>query len=275
MKTLGPIPPLEDTPSDILGKASRGLGLTGAEACRLAGLETTCWNQALNGELPDPMLVKLAATLGLGGERLVAIRRGAWKPALSKVSGLVQSVTRDDDMLVNSYLVVDDVNRKAILFDTGMDAIPVITELNARGIQLVALFLTHTHSDHVAAMAQCRAAFPKLQVWCPAAEKLYGTAPFGREAAWQVGSLGISAHATPGHSPGGTTYVVYGLSKLVAITGDAIFAASAGGAPTAWKSALTAVRKQILSLPGDTVLCPGHGPVTTVDEERENNPFFP
>ncbi len=71
------------------------------------------------------------------------------------------------------------------------------------------------------------------------------------------------------------TYLIEGLTPAVAIVGDAIFARSIGGIPTsAYQAALEAIRKNILSLPSSTILCPGHGSLTTVGEELEHNPFF-
>jgi len=60
----------------------------------------------------------------------------------------------------------------------------------------------------------------------------------------------------------------------VAIVGDAIFAGSIGRGHQSWELARHAVREQIFSLPPDTLLCPGHGPLTTVAEEKAHNPFF-
>ena len=60
----------------------------------------------------------------------------------------------------------------------------------------------------------------------------------------------------------------------VAIVGDAIFAGSMGRGNDSWELARKVVREQILTLPSDTLLCPGHGPLTTVEEEKEHNPFF-
>jgi glyoxylase-like metal-dependent hydrolase (beta-lactamase superfamily II) len=58
------------------------------------------------------------------------------------------------------------------------------------------------------------------------------------------------------------------------MVGDAIFAGSMGSGKQSWELARQKVREQILSLPEDTLLCPGHGPLTTVTEEKEHNPFF-
>ena len=74
---------------------------------------------------------------------------------------------------------------------------------------------------------------------------------------------------------GRVTYVIGGLESPVAIVGDAIFAGSMGGGMVSYEDALRTNREKIMTLPDDTVLCPGHGPKTTVGEEKKNNPFFP
>jgi hydroxyacylglutathione hydrolase len=79
---------------------------------------------------------------------------------------------------------------------------------------------------------------------------------------------------TNGHSPGGTSYVVHGLQHPVAVVGDSLFAGSMGGAPNDYQKALRNNLEKLLSLPEDTLVCPGHGPLTTVANEREHNPFF-
>jgi glyoxylase-like metal-dependent hydrolase (beta-lactamase superfamily II) len=71
------------------------------------------------------------------------------------------------------------------------------------------------------------------------------------------------------------TYVLHGLSKPVAIVGDALFASSMGGGGVSYAEALKTNRECIFTLPDTTILCPGHGPMTTVAEEKRHNPFFP
>jgi len=92
---------------------------------------------------------------------------------------------------------------------------------------------------------------------------------------FQLGNLSIEARLTDGHSPGGCSYVISGLERPVAIVGDSIFCLSQGGAPAdRFETALRNNRREILSLPDETVLCPGHGPMTTVAFEKAHNPFF-
>ncbi len=66
-----------------------------------------------------------------------------------------------------------------------------------------------------------------------------------------------------------------GLARPVAIVGDAIFAGSMGGGKVSYADALATNRKEIFSLPDDTIIAPGHGPMTSVGEEKARNPFYP
>jgi glyoxylase-like metal-dependent hydrolase (beta-lactamase superfamily II) len=89
--------------------------------------------------------------------------------------------------------------------------------------------------------------------------------------------LRISHRDTPGHAEDGVTYIVGTWPEdapHVAIVGDAIFSGSMGRGNQSWELAKQKVREQILSLPADTLICPGHGPLTTVAQEKAHNPFF-
>src|SRR5690606_31678621 len=110
-------------------------------------------------------------------------------------------------------------------------------------------------------------------VWVNAREPLSGARAFDTGKVFEVGRLRIETRLTSGHSPGGTTYVLHGLGPLVALTGDALFCCSQGGAARDYVKAIERIREGILSLPETTVLCPGHGPMTTVAFERAHNPF--
>ena len=73
----------------------------------------------------------------------------------------------------------------------------------------------------------------------------------------------------------GITYLIEGMTSPIAVVGDAIFAGSMGGGMVSYTEALQNNREKILTLPDNTVLCPGHGPLTTVGQEKEHNPFYP
>jgi glyoxylase-like metal-dependent hydrolase (beta-lactamase superfamily II) len=89
--------------------------------------------------------------------------------------------------------------------------------------------------------------------------------------------LRITNRDTPGHAEEGVTYLIGNWPEdapHVAIVGDTLFAGSLATGFQSWETLREKVRSQILSLPADSLLCPGHGPLTTVVQEREHNPFF-
>ncbi len=84
----------------------------------------------------------------------------------------------------------------------------------------------------------------------------------------------MSRFLLPVIPPGGTTFFVRGLDRPVAIVGDSLFAGSMGGGNVSYADAIRNNLEKILTLPDNTVLCPGHGPLTTVGEEKTHNAFF-
>jgi glyoxylase-like metal-dependent hydrolase (beta-lactamase superfamily II) len=106
-------------------------------------------------------------------------------------------------------------------------------------------------------------------------EPTAGAQTFPAGQTFQVGRLTIEPRSTTGHTKGGTSYYVTGLAKPVVVVGDALFAASMGNGNVSYRDALSNNRKQIFTLPEETIICPGHGPLTTVGLEKRNNPFYP
>lgn len=245
--------PLEDNFDDIIGKACRGLRL------RLP-----------TGSRDEASLRQLAATLGLGASALVASYRQTWHPHDSgAITGLVMFTTPFGDMTVNSYVVFDPVTREAAAFDTGADCSGML----ALSVNIRQVFLTHIHGDHIFDLARLKH-HTGAQTFVSAREPLAGAEVFTDSQAFQIGSLRVQPRRTSGHTRGGTSYVVTGLARQLVFTGDALFAGSMGGALVNYQEVLRTNRENIFSLPADTVICPGHGPLTTVGEEQQHNPFF-
>ena len=271
---------LEDHLGDIVHKAremsaisavaaARAAGLTEAE---LAGLEET-------GQAPKKAnLSALAQLVGLQPGKLEGIANG-WLPGekdLSMWRELRCLTTTAGGMAVNCFLVWDEVSREAALFDAGWEGEPVTKLLSGNQLQLRHIFITHTHEDHVAALGELRQQFPKARLHYSSR-----SAPVDQRNRpndfIHLGSLRITHRDTPGHAEDGTTYVIGTWpddAPHVAIVGDAIFAGSMGRGNQSWELARQKVRDQILTLPPETLLCPGHGPLTTVAEEKAHNPFF-
>lgn len=271
---------LEDHLGDIIRKARTMKGVSAADAARAAGMSEADFS-ALEQSGNTSAKIKfpeLAALLGLNAAKLEGIAKG-WLPSkkdLSTWRELRQISTTQNGNEVHCYLVWDEVAREAALFDTGWDAAPALKIVEEEKLLLKHLFITHSHPDHIAGVAKVREVFPKIFLHSDMKDAL-PQHKNRRNDHIHLGSLRITNRETPGHAEDGVTYVVGNWSEdapYVAIVGDTIFAGSMGGAPQHGAMAKEKVRDQILSLPPDTLICPGHGPLTTVAEEKAHNPFF-
>jgi glyoxylase-like metal-dependent hydrolase (beta-lactamase superfamily II) len=266
--------PLEDDFNDIIAKAQHGLSLSDDELARRAGVAAQEVTKARRGEFDETTVRKLASALNLNADALVAIGEKAWYPKdIGKVVGLACFSTAYDDMRVNSYFIWDPETDNGACLDTGADASPMIQFAADREIRIQMVLLTHTHSDHIADLERLTAE-TGAKAFASKLEAIPGVETFEPGENIRVGKLVIETRATSGHSRGGITYVVEGLARRIAVVGDAIFAGSMGGGMVSYEDALRNNCEHILTLPEDTILCPGHGPLTTVGEEKEHNPFF-
>lgn len=269
---------LEDTVTDIIGKAQRGLGLSDAELAERTGIEISQVQAVKEGRRPVFAEVeKLAKALGLGPRTLMAIAEGRYSPSVTPPkAGFFQANTPYGEMRVNAYLVWDVETRLAAAFDTGADAMPLVEVIQREGLTLQDVYLTHSHVDHVMELDRlCEKAGGSIGVHISQAEPLEGASTFQPGATFSLGRLHFETRDTSGHSAGGTTYHVHGLDRPLAIVGDALFAGSVGGIKSDYRASLKRIRDHILSGQDGTVLAPGHGPLTTVIQEKTNNPFFP
>jgi len=267
--------PLEDNYTDILGKAARGRGLTIEELAAQSGISTAMANNILGGVVDQKGIRAMSGVLGLHPERLLSIAREEYRPEeIELMPGLSQFNTVFEDMTVNSYLVWDEATKRAVAFDTGSDVDGMLTALADHELTLELILITHSHGDHIFDLERLMEK-TGAPAWTGVGEEAGDAQTFQPGREFQVGGLRIETRLTAGHARAGITYVVHGLSRGVAIVGDAVFAGSMGGGAVSYQQALETNQKEILSLPDETILCPGHGPLTTVGEQKRHNPFFP
>lgn len=266
--------PLEDNFNDVIGKAQRGLKLSDEQLAQKAGVSVSELSRVKAGNFDEAVVAKLAPFLGLGATALVELGKKSWYPRnLGATPGLAMFTTPYSDITVNSFLVWDTTSKAAVFFDTGADASEMIKTVRDNGLRAELILLTHTHPDHIADLQKLKSA-TGASAWVCEMEAIVGAETFRAGKQFSAGALQIETRQTTGHSRGGITYVVSGLARLVAVVGDSIFAGSMGGGNVSYEDALRNNREQILSLPDNTILCPGHGPMTTVGEEKLHNPFF-
>ncbi len=265
--------PLEDKFADIVGKAMRGLKLDDAHVAAKAGVAPDSVAALREGHFDAQTARAVAPVLGLGTAALLASGEESWRPHPLSVDGLACFNTVFEDMTVNSYLAFDRASGAAVAFDTGADCSGMLAFLQKEKLHLKLILLTHTHADHILDLDKLHKA-TGATAYTSSREPTPGAAPLEDGHVFECGALRIESRLTWGHSPGGITYVLHGLERPVAVVGDAVFAGSMGGGGVSFADALRTNKEQILSLPDNTVICPGHGPLTTVGEEKEHNPFF-
>jgi hydroxyacylglutathione hydrolase len=267
--------PLEDNFDDVINKAQRGLKISDADLAQRAEVSAADLAAVKAGQPIDAVLRRVARHLRLSPDALEALAHKTWYPQQPNFpTGFAAFNTPYGDMTVNSYLIWDARTKIAAAFDTGASCQEMLDVLRAERLTLRTIFITHTHEDHIADLPRF-VAETQADVWVGELEPpLAGAKTFKENAHFHVGPLAVKTLLTSGHSPGGTTFYITGLSWPVAMVGDAIFASSMGGSATHFADQFSNNRSKILSLPNDTVLACGHGPLTTIAQEKRHNPFF-
>jgi glyoxylase-like metal-dependent hydrolase (beta-lactamase superfamily II) len=266
--------PLEDNFTDIIAKAQRGLGFNNEALAARSGTTIDEIENLKAGMVDELALPKVASALGLGADALFALAESRYKPEpVEDIEGMTCFNSLFDDMTVNSFLVWDPSTKEAAFFDTGADGQPMLDFAASHGLKVKQIFITHIHTDHVFDLDRLIEK-TGAHAWVCEKEPLAGAESFAAGRTFYIGSLTVETRLTSGHAAGGVTYFIQGLSKPVAVVGDSMFAGSMGGGMVSYADALRNNREQVLTLPDTSIICSGHGPLTTVGEQKHANPFF-
>lgn len=195
----------------------------------------------------------------------------------------------------NCSVLVDGATKQAIVVDPGGDFERIQQRVAELGATVVALVHTHTHLDHVGATAPMQRAWGAsahiheadrfLYEMLPVQASLLGTdvpetaemeGDLSEGKVLRAGGLELLVQHTPGHTPGSVCFVARTKERQLCFTGDTLFRRGIGRTDL-WGGDSAQIQRslelKLLSLDEDTLVIPGHGPTTTIGEEREENPF--
>jgi glyoxylase-like metal-dependent hydrolase (beta-lactamase superfamily II) len=259
---------LEDDFTYVLRKALIGHSLAPAKAAALAGLPANDVLAFLRGTFSAATARKLAPVLGLNAEAFA--RHAAYLPASLDLPGIARLDLPFGDERVNAWLVSDGA--ACMLFDAGYQPRNLLEAIAAHRTRLPdRAFITHAHHDHTGTLEHLLTAAIPVH-----AANIPGTIAMQPGDMVCCGPLAIRACDLSGHATPALGFHIDGLAHPVLVTGDALFAGSMGGcaSPAIYQHALHRLRATLSPLPDSTVLLPGHGPATTLGEERAANPFL-
>ena len=194
----------------------------------------------------------------------------------------------------NCSVIGDEASQEALVIDPGDDIEDVLAVIRKHNLQVKQIVITHAHIDHVGGAMKLRAAtgapillnqndYALLKMLDAQAAWIGMASPgkveidqsVGQADTVKAGSLIADVLYTPGHTEGSVCLYFPVEKKLIA--GDTLFAGSIGRTDLpggSFEKIIRSLHEKVLTLPDDTVVVPGHGPLTTIGEERENNPFL-
>jgi hydroxyacylglutathione hydrolase len=256
---------LEDDFSWVVRKAFKGLALAPGEAASRAGLPENEVLAFSRGKFSADTARRLAPVLGLNPVALA--QHDAYLPKPLALPNIQRLDLPFNGERVNAWFVGSADT--AVLFDTGYQPGSCVAALGAHAPDRV--FITHAHGDHIGGISS----FIALGITVLGC-RIDHARPMYPGDTVQIGSLAIRACDLSGHANPALGYHIDGLALPALVTGDALFAGSIGGCgtPELYQHALRRLKEILTPLPDATILLPGHGPATTLGEERVSNPFL-
>lgn len=271
---------LEDTFGDIIRKASHGCGMEVSELATRTGVAAERLAQFMQdaAKPSEDEARAIGRALKLDAGKLADIAFSRWRPVEREQAKHIGHQINTPHPS-NGYFLILEQQKVAAFVDPGGNTRNIIATLQRSPVKLDYILVTHKHPDHIDGVPEIRRAFPSARV---AVHRLDAPAlgALSRDAvsvsdgdSLAFGDGEIRVVHTPGHTDGSICFIYRGSI----FTGDTLFAGSVGGCfgdRFGYEDLLHGAATKIFTLPDETVVLPGHGPPSTIEEEREHNPFF-
>ena len=180
----------------------------------------------------------------------------------------------------NCYILGSKKTKDAVIIDPGDEGEKILRMVESHQLNPLCVINTHGHADHIAAIAYLEKRLKGIKVYIHKADAQMLTGLTTREISFVsdgdniiAGELSLKVIHTPGHTPGGISLFINGYL----FSGDSLFCGSIGRTDLpggSIKQLMQSLREKILTLPGKTIVYPGHGPESTIEYEKNNNPFL-
>lgn len=274
--------PIEDELGDVLEKAMRHAGLNEEALAASARVPADRIRDAIDyrSELDPAEVRRLASALHLNEVGCCAMGCGMYPlPEIGALPFCLYPLHMTHGIgVANAYLVAETGSSRAVLFDLGPgdDALRAVWPPKITGVD--AVLLTHLETEHPGGLCGGAARFGGAKIYCPAGAPVPCGIPMKDGASVAVGSIEITALATPGHASAHNCYSVRSrlakTGRALLVSGDLLFAGSVGGGYHCPRELRKHLLRVLGLLPPDSVIAPGHGPLTTVENEKRYNPFI-
>jgi len=272
---------MEDELGDVLEKAARHTTLGYEQIAVAAEVDVGRIKDALDyrSELTLPELARLARVLHLNEVGLAALAQGRYpEPAVCALPFALHPLHMPFGVGVANAYLMSTGGDGAVLFDTGASHAELHRAWPAQIERLEAVFVTHYEAEHIGGLEVVLRESGLPVFHGPATGRWPQCVGLGEGETVEAAGLRITALRTPGHAAEHNCYTV-GLARAsepvrVLVSGDLIFAGSLGGGYFCCQRQMKHARRVLEMLPAETIIAPGHGPLTSVGIERRFNPFL-